>query len=409
MFRRLLLLFVAFFIKPTLAAPFSVVEGDQKAAEKLFSSFNFERLAPRGKIKWSEGPLPLWDGRLLFSDTIQAKIFVWSPTTGQNIQTLLSDSGDAPLDDGIDRAEPGANGLAIFDKTNIVVCQHGARRVTRIDLLSKKRNDLAVVAPNGRRFNGPNDLWVSPDRKSVYFTDPVYAFLRTGEWFQDLPYLDELVRTNGTGTTAVYRVNLHNKKCGIAASEGDTPSSETTVEEKCTPGSEAINVEIVTDSLSRPNGIGGDPKIPGRIWVSDCCQGTHNPSCRQGTSRWVALEDRSRSGFDRMTSNASSSSWKIVATIEDVKPTFKSGCADGFAFHEPTGWMVSSCAGGLCIVDTAKEKVIARLRSTSDDVADGTLVFSNVAFGRDTAFFTGKGGVWRLPLNRARGSYGGEL
>ena len=239
----------------------------------------------------------------------------------------------------------------------------------------------------------------------------MYAFL-DNDRFADLPYLDELVKSNGTGATAVWRAALE------APPSVNRRNGE--------------HLELVTDALSRPNGVALEPPRrretegagaegkgppPERLWVSDCCQGDHNSACKQGTSRRVASSGRQR--------------WSMGMRVlggggdgggRERKPPAR--CADGFAFHEATGLLVGSCAGGVCVVDPSPSegegggggpKFLARLRTTDGSQRGGGggigtgFRVSNVAFSRDTAFFTGEGGVWRLPMRTARGSYGGEL
>jgi hypothetical protein len=431
------------FLLPTASAASSsftpTIDGDAEVLNRLFLSLSMEPLHTswevndrkrksknknkRGQqqqqeeegalpptVKWTEGPVPLWDGRLMFSDTILAKIFIWSPRGF--LEEFLTNAGDAPKGDGVDRAEPGSNGLAVFDNNEILACQHGRRRLVKIDITSKARRVVAAVAPGGKRLNGPNDVALSADKKSAYFTDAVYAFL-DNDRFADLPYLDELVKSNGTGATAVWRAALE------APPSVNRRNGE--------------HLELVTDALSRPNGVALEPPRrretegagaegkgppPERLWVSDCCQGDHNSACKQGTSRWVAFE-RSSAVVD-----GNESPWEAVATVEDVNENLQRGCADGFAFHEATGLLVGSCAGGVCVVDPSPSegegggggpKLLARLRTTDGSQRGGGggigtgFRVSNVAFSRDTAFFTGEGGVWRLPMRTARGSYGGEL
>ena len=80
------------------------------------------------------------------------------------------------------------------------------------------------------------------------------------------------------------------------------------------------------------------------------------------------------------------------------------GCTDGFALYDTRDsygrdktLIVSSCPGGLCVVDpSGSGKLLARLNTRN--------VVSNVAFGMDGyAYVTGRGGVWRIPYgNRTK-------
>ena len=54
--------------------------------------------------------------------------------------------------------------------------------------------------------------------------------------------------------------------------------------------------------------------------------------------------------------------------------------------------IVGSCQNGLCVVDPASGKVLARL---NHDV-----ILNNLVFGMDGyAYVTGYRGLWRIPLN----------
>ena len=68
--------------------------------------------------------------------------------------------------------EPGSNGLFVDTQGRLHLCEHGDRRVTRIEKDGKK----TVLADKfeGKRLNSPNDLAIHPNG-DVYFTDPPYG------------------------------------------------------------------------------------------------------------------------------------------------------------------------------------------------------------------------------------------
>jgi gluconolactonase len=122
---------------------------------------------------WSEGPV--WDRahhRVLFSDVPNNRVHSWSEKDG--LAVFLEPSGytgEAPYGG----REPGSNGLTFDAKGRLVLCQHGDRRVARLE-------DGAFVTLadryGGKRFNSPNDLVYAADG-ALYFTDPPYGRPKT--------------------------------------------------------------------------------------------------------------------------------------------------------------------------------------------------------------------------------------
>ena len=119
---------------------------------------------------WSEGPV--WnarDGSLLFSDIPPNMVLRWTEGGGPPKPFLKPSgyTGDQPR-----KGEPGSNGL-LFDKEGrLVLCQHGDRRVARLEA-DGSFTSLADKY-NGKRFNSPNDAAYRADG-SLYFTDPSYG------------------------------------------------------------------------------------------------------------------------------------------------------------------------------------------------------------------------------------------
>ncbi|MFN7792510.1 MAG: SMP-30/gluconolactonase/LRE family protein, partial [Cyclobacteriaceae bacterium] len=76
--------------------------------------------------EWSEGPLWLEDKQmLLFSDVPANTIYQWTEKEGAT--KYLHPSGfTAQIAHG---GESGSNGLALDDKGNLILCQHGDRRI----------------------------------------------------------------------------------------------------------------------------------------------------------------------------------------------------------------------------------------------------------------------------------------
>lgn len=127
------------------------------AAERLAEGFAF-----------TEGPV--WrDGALLFSDPNQNVIHRWSPDTGLSV--FRTKSGYTGADIGLYR-QPGSNGLALDPQGRLLICEHGNRRVTRLE----PNGQLTVLADRfeGNRFNSPNDVTCRSDG-AIFFTDPPFG------------------------------------------------------------------------------------------------------------------------------------------------------------------------------------------------------------------------------------------
>jgi gluconolactonase len=119
---------------------------------------------------WSEGPV--WkDGALFFSDVAANILYRWSPGS-KHAEVFLEPSGGIAANP--DFVEPGSNGLALDRKGRLLLCQHGARRVVRLEDDNRTQTVLADRF-EGRRLNNPNDLVVHSSG-AVYFTDPSYGF-----------------------------------------------------------------------------------------------------------------------------------------------------------------------------------------------------------------------------------------
>jgi gluconolactonase len=127
-----------------------------------------ERVA--GGFEFTEGPLWSHEGALLFSSPDTNAIYRWDATTGR-VTVFRSKSGYAGTDIGR-YAQPGSNGLTFDSSGRLTLCQHGERRILRVE----PHGDVTVLADafEGRRLNSPNDL-VHRSDDTLYFTDPPFG------------------------------------------------------------------------------------------------------------------------------------------------------------------------------------------------------------------------------------------
>ena len=180
----------------------------------------FDALIPRDAVleklaegfEWSEGPVWVPDGGyVLFSDIPNNAVMKWKE--GEAVRVFLKPSGYTGASSR--GGEPGSNGLLLDSVGRLVLCQHGDRRMVRVE----KDGRWTTLADRykGKRLNSPNDA-VFKSNGDLYFTDPPYGL--QGE---DRKTLGEL------GFCGVYRLATDNR------------------------------LTLLTDQMTRPNGIAFSP------------------------------------------------------------------------------------------------------------------------------------------------------
>jgi gluconolactonase len=159
---------------------------DAPKIERLDSALN-RLIAPDARIEilaqgydWSEGPVWVKSGGfLLFSDVPKNIIVRWKE--GEGAQEWLKPSGYTGHEPR--GGEPGSNGLLFDEDDRLVICQHGDRRIARMEApMSAPAPDFATLAERykGARFNSPNDA-VFHSSGDLYFSDPPYGMVRQFE------------------------------------------------------------------------------------------------------------------------------------------------------------------------------------------------------------------------------------
>ena len=166
---------------------------------------------------WTEGPL--WveaENMLLYTDIPRNAVYGWKEGRGASV--YLKPSGY--MGEDFEGEEPGANGLILDQQGSLVLCQHGERRIARmlapLDAPMPEYEALATTY-EGKRFNSPNDATYKSNG-DLYFTDPPYGLPKqVDDPAKELPF------------QGVYRLSADGK------------------------------VSLLTNSLSRPNGIAFSP------------------------------------------------------------------------------------------------------------------------------------------------------
>ncbi|HLT06995.1 MAG TPA: SMP-30/gluconolactonase/LRE family protein [Cyclobacteriaceae bacterium] len=199
----------------------------EKNQEGKKISFEIERLDPRidaviGKgvqldvlaegLDWTEGPLWIEDKQmLLFSDIPPNNIYQW--TASEGLKLYLHPSGytqETPRG-----GEVGSNGLLLHPDGQLVLAQHGDRRIAKMNApLDAPEAKYETLADNyqGKKFNSPNDA-VYKSNGDLYFTDPPYGLEKNvNDPLKEIPFqgvyrlkpngeitllLDSLTRPNG--------------------------------------------------------------------------------------------------------------------------------------------------------------------------------------------------------------------
>ena len=167
---------------------------------------------------WSEGPLWVSSGNmLLFSDIPPNKVMKWTEENG--LETYLHPSGFTG--ENTQSKEPGANGLLLNKAGQLVLCQHGDRRMAQMEApLDQPAATFSTLADRwqGKRFNSPNDA-IFDASWNLLFTDPPYGLPQQAtDPSREIPF------------QGVYH---------LSAATGA--------------------VQLLTDELSRPNGLALSP------------------------------------------------------------------------------------------------------------------------------------------------------
>lgn len=106
---------------------------------------------------FTEGPAVAPNGDVFFTDQPNDRILRWS-AKDKSVSVYMEPSGRS-------------NGLYFDHQGNLLSCADDKNQLWQID----PQKNVTVLIDNfeGKKLNGPNDLWVDP-KGGVYFTDPFY-------------------------------------------------------------------------------------------------------------------------------------------------------------------------------------------------------------------------------------------
>jgi gluconolactonase len=211
-----------------------------------------DRIVPKGAVlekladgfKWTEGPVWIPAGYLLFAEIPSNRILKWTPNAG--VSVFLTPSGYKGSEP-YGGPEPGSNGMTLDQRGRLTVAGHAQRDVWRMETMNP-HGTITILADHfqGKRLNSPNDVVYKSDG-ALYFTDPPYGF-RT----QSDSDKDKELAFNG-----VYRL-----PGAASAAPGSAPQN-------------AKLIRLAVD-LPRPNGIAFSPdehvlyvnnSEPKKIWM----------------------------------------------------------------------------------------------------------------------------------------------
>ena len=176
---------------------------------------------------WTEGPIWIHSGFLLFADIPHNRIMKWTPAGALTI--FMQPSGYTGKE-AFKGPESGSNGMTLDRRGRLTVAGHAARNVFRLESLAKGAK-MTVLAERyqGKRLSSPNDVVYRSDG-SLYFTDPPYGLptQQDNDPAKELPF-------NG-----VFRIP------GATSHRPGAPPDDS-------------KLELLIGDLTRPNGIAFSP------------------------------------------------------------------------------------------------------------------------------------------------------
>lgn len=234
-----------------------------------------ERVATVPGFKWTEGPVWIHTGYLLFAEIPSNTIRKWTP--GGQVTTFMEACGYKGKT-AYNGPEPGSNGMTLDRQGRLTAAGHAQRDVWRLETLDASSTPTILADSfEGKKLNSPNDLVYRSDG-SLYFTDPPYG-LRT----QSDQDKEKELSFNG-----VYRL-----RDAVSHKAGAPPDN--------------TKLDLLVKDLTRPNGIAFSPDEkylyvdnsgPKKIWMRYAVH--KDGSLGDGTQFYDATSDKSSGAPDGM-------------------------------------------------------------------------------------------------------------
>jgi len=237
-------------------------------------------------LEWAEGPL--WipsENKLLFSDIPNNSIFEWTEKGGKKLYMKPAGYTGKEMRGG----ETGSNGLLLSPEGQLILCQHGDRRIAKmIAPVKNPKAEFITLADNynGKKLNSPNDAVLSKNG-DIYFTDPPYGLEKN----MDDP-------SKELDFQGVYKIDKMGKTI------------------------------LLTKELSRPNGLAFSPDFK-KLYVS-------NSDPKHAV--WMVYDVNEKGLLEN---------GKLFFDVTDQN-TAVNGNPDGMKVH-PKGWIFASGPGGVLI------------------------------------------------------------
>ncbi len=188
----------------------------------------------------TEGPATDADGNVWFTEVFASRIQKWNWEDGKT--TLYRENTGT------------ANGMMFDAKGNLVICEMGNGRIVRDDL----KGHVTVIADsmNGKKFRGPNDLWIDP-KGGIYFSHTSMGAMPPGGMPGEAPPSG----MQGGAPPSGEMPASGGMPEGMGGAPGGPPSAggDTSDLGIVYISPDGKNVSLVTTDVTNPNGLIGTP------------------------------------------------------------------------------------------------------------------------------------------------------